>query len=206
MEHAFPPIPHADCLTDPGWSGVVAALESEPCSAYVLAPDLSLLYVNDAWRRFAHDNGAPLLAEQWRSLGCVVSCVTPALQDFFAVRLGAALSRKRAWSHTYECSSPATYRRFHMRAEAGPRQEGLVVVHSLVAEHGLPDRAPAQRCLIEQFTDARGLIVRCAACGRTRRPGEVDVWEWAPSLAREPNTSTGICASCSEREYGFRLT
>jgi hypothetical protein len=203
MAQTVAPLPYGTPLNHPDWCGVVAALESEPCSAYILAPDLSLLHVNAGWRRFAQDNGAPALAERWRSLGPLLSAVTPPLRQFFAVCLTGALSRKQAWSHTYECSSLATYRRFHMRAHAGPAQEGLVVVHSLVAESRLPHRAP--HGLVRQFTDMRGLIVRCAACGRTKRPGEAHSWEWAPSLDREPNISTGICAVCSMQEYGYQL-
>lgn len=189
-------------LTSPGWSDVVAALEAEPCSAYVLASDLTLMHVNAAWSTFARSNGAPTLADSWRSLGPIQCSIDPPqLQEFFAARLQSALSRNRIWSHTYECSSPQVYRKFHMRVQPGPNREGIVVVHSLVAESPLV--RPAPDSLIREFTDARGLIVNCAACGRTRRPGLTDVWEWVPGLDAESSISTGICAICSVQEYGF---
>lgn len=191
-------------LTDPRWPDVLAALEAEPCSAYVLAPDLSLLHVNPAWSVFARSNGAPALADGWRTLGPIQRWVEgPDLQKFFGARLRGALERDRQWSHTYECSGPYEYRRFHQRATPGPCRQGLVVVHSLVAESPRPSPAPDR--LIREFTDARGLIVRCAACGRTARPGRPDVWEWAPGLDAQPNISTGICSICSVQEYGFPL-
>lgn len=194
-------MPNMGCLTHPGWSDVVAALEGEAGSAYILAPNLSLLHVNTAWQTFARANGAPSLAEGWRSFGPVVRGLPPPLQQFFEMRLSRALSRNSAWSHTYECSGPDVYRRFHMRARAGPASEGLVVVHSLVIESRLSSHGPGS--LVGKFTDGRGLIVRCAACGRTKRPGKPDIWEWVPSLDAQDNISTGICAICSVQEYGF---
>jgi hypothetical protein len=196
-------VPDCGYLTHPGWSDVIAALEGETGSAYILAPDLSLLHVNTAWQTFARDNGAPWLAEGWHSFGPVVRGLPSPLQQFFETRLGRALSRNCAWSHTYECSSPDVYRRFHMRARAGPAGEALVVVHSLVIESRLASGGPGS--LVGQFTDGRGLIVRCAACGRTKRPGQPYLWEWVPSLDAEANISTGICAICSVQEYGFEL-
>lgn len=191
-------------LTDPRWPDVAAALEAEPCSAYVLASDLSLLYVNAAWGAFARSNGAPALADGWRTLGPIQRWIPqPDLQAFFRMRLSGALSRDRGWSHTYECSSPYVYRKFHLHATPGPGRQGIVVVHSLVAE--LPRANHAPDGLVAEFTDARGLIVRCAACGRTARPGQPDVWEWAPGLDAQPNISTGICSICSVQEYGFPL-
>lgn len=194
-------MPQTHSLRNAGWADVVSALEAELCSAYILAPDLSILHVNAAWSSFAQSNGAPWLADSWRSLGPIVGAIEPALQEFFGARLRSALSRNRAWSHTYECSSPDVYRKFHMRVQPGPAREGIVVVHSLIAENPLPGRTPAH--LIREFTDGRGLIVRCAACGRTARPGRSDLWEWVPGLDAEANVSTGICAICSVQQYGF---
>ena len=42
-----------------GRETLFAALEAEQGSAYVLNPDLCLEYVNEGWRRFARENGAP---------------------------------------------------------------------------------------------------------------------------------------------------
>ncbi|HEX2877827.1 MAG TPA: hypothetical protein VHP33_41545 [Polyangiaceae bacterium] len=195
----------ASALTDPRWPDVITALEAEQCSAYVLAPDdLSLLYVNQAWSAFARSNGAPTLADAWHTLGPIQRWVNRAdLQGFFAARLRGALARDGGWSHTYECSSPYECRTFRQRATAGPGRQGIVVVHSLVAAS--PRESHAPDALIRGFTDDRGLIVRCAACGRTARPGQPDVWEWAPSLDAQPNISTGICSICSVEEYGFPL-
>lgn len=198
------PMPKTFALTDPRWPDVLAALEAEPCSAYVLAPDLSLSYVNKAWSAFARSNGAPALADAWRTLGPIQRLVDRAdLQAFFTARLRGALTRDREWSHTYECSSPYACRTFHQRATAGPGRQGIVVVHSLVAES--PRDSHATDVLKLEFTDDRGLIVRCAACGRTARPGQRDAWEWAPGLDAQPNISTGICSICSVQEYGLPL-
>jgi hypothetical protein len=191
------PLSHAE------WLQVFAALEAEASSAYVLAPDLSLVFVNRSWRTFARQNGAPALADDWSGYSPItlaIDAANPALREFFTTRLRAVLARNEPWSHTYECSAPGLYRRFNLRAWAGPGKEGVIVVHSLVTEAELTATHDDIR---RAFTDHRGLIVRCAACGRTARPGETSVWEWVPGLDDAHNVSSGICAVCSVEHYGF---
>lgn len=201
VQRAFQMLPTLP-LTDAGWPTVLSALEVERSCAYVLSPELVLLHVNVAWGTFAQSNGAPELAANWRLLGPIQSSIRlPELQEFYAARLHSVLSRNRSWSHTYECSSPHVFRKFQMLARSGPGQQGIVVVHSLVAAS--PVTQQASEGLLRDFTDSRGLIVRCAACGRTARPGQPHVWEWVPSLCAEAGVSTGICAICSVHEYGF---
>ena len=175
-----------------------AALEAEPSSAYVLSADLRLLHVNTAWSRFARENGAPELADGWSSLSALPESMGRELRDFFVARLERVLTEASVWSHIYECSSPAVYRKFNMRVKPAPSGEGLVVVHSIVEEIRLKPGAP-----LRDFSDARGMIVRCAACGRVRRSSEPPSWQWVPGLETErTDVSHGICAICEFQHYG----
>jgi len=103
----------------------------------------------------------------------------------------------------YECSSPAVYRKFNMRVEPLPERDGFIVVHSLVVEAAFSEGA-TNPDTARLFTDARGIIVQCASCGRVRRPALPSPWEWVPGLIRADtaNVSHGICPICDFRMYG----
>lgn len=179
-----------------------AALEAEPGSAYLLAPDLSIRYVNEGWRRFARENGAPDLATSW-SWSAPVSCyVAPALRERFEAKYLRVLARKVPWSHVYECSSEGVYRKFNVTVHCAPGWHGLAVVHSLTEEAPLSANRTHLDDRVAVFTDARGLVVVCSSCGRLRR-GDGTRWDWAPGWVTPSmvNVSHGICALCELQFY-----
>lgn len=180
-----------------------AALEAEPSSAYLLAPDLSIQYVNQAFRRFARDNGAAELAESWASARPFNEYIAPPLSELFLAKFRRVLDRREAWSHSYECSSPGVYRKFNMRVESTFKQDGLIVVHSLVFEAPQGSHLLAKGDREQLFTDSRGLIVQCSACGRVRRAKEPSIWDWAPGLVNNDteNVSHGLCVMCDFQYY-----
>lgn len=192
----------ADRRSATQWDELYAALETEQASAYVLAPDLSLRYVNAAWKRSAVENGAPELAANWAGLGPITQSIDPAVREFYAKRLALVLSSNRVWSHRYECSNEDVRRRFKMRVEPAPGREGLVVVHAMIVEAPLGAEAAADGHAAA-FTNARGMIVRCSACGRVQRPAAPSGWDWVPGLPEAAeNVSHGLCAICTFQYYG----
>jgi len=187
----------------PGRERLYAALEGEHGSAYVLRPDLSLEYVNEAWRLFARENGAPELATSWETCGPIPQCIVPPLSELITAKLLGVLRRNVAWSHSYECSSEQVYRHFNMRVQPTSQRDGLIVVHSLVGEASLQrsDRGGGDPAL--SYLDERGLIVQCSSCGRVRNPARAS-WDWAlgqVGVERE-NVSHGICPPCEAQYYG----
>jgi len=187
-----------------GLAGICAALETERESAYLLGPDLALRFVNEGWRRFALENGAPELASDWASLGPIGNHLTPSLRDYYQSRFERVLAFSHTWTHIYECSSPNAYRKFRMRAQAMAGGHGLVVIHSLVIETSWLERRAAVDDRMRLFTDVRGMIVACESCGRVRRADEPSIWDWAPGLlgAQSTNVSHGVCAPCEVELYG----
>jgi hypothetical protein len=180
-----------------------AALEMERGSSYLLGHDLSIQYVNEAWRRFARENGAPELATE----SCLGQPVTrffePTVRNFFAVRFRRALERNEAWSHVYECASPGAYGKFRMRATPTARRDGLVVIHSPVVEGKFGESGQRLADDAHLYTDARGLIVQCSACSRVHNPATFS-WDWAVGLvgSERLNVSHGICTTCDFEFYG----
>jgi hypothetical protein len=180
-----------------------AALEAEHGSAYLLGLDLSLQYVNEGWRRFARENGAPELAIDFHVGRPATLFFDPALREFFGTRLRRALERNEPWSHIYECCSPIVYRKFSMRATPTMQRDGLIVVHSLVVEAKLGESAQVREDMVRAYTDTRGLIVQCSACGRVHNPTAAS-WNWAPGLVgpEREDVSHGICPTCDFQYYG----
>ena len=185
-----------------GRQTLIAVLEAEQGSAYVLRPDLSLEYVNAAWRRFARENGAPGLDSGWDTCVPVTHSFRSPLRELFTTKFEFALQRNQGWSHRYECSSPDVYRKFNMQVKPTAERDGLIVVHSLVVESQLTSDHAELEALAVLYRDARGLIVQCSSCGRVREPASSS-WHWAPGLvgAERENVSHGICVICNFQYY-----
>jgi len=179
-----------------------AALETEHFSAYVLREDLSLEYVNAGWRRFARENGATELENDWDSYGPIPLYFTPPLRELFTAKARQVLELDTVWSHSYECSSDQVYRRFNLRAQATSQRDGLIVVHSLVAEPLRRGESSSADYALT-YTDERGLIVQCSSCGRLRNPARAR-WDWTLEQisSERSNVSHGICPTCAYLYYG----
>ena len=182
---------------------LLAALEAEHGSAYLLRTDLSVQYVNEGFKRFARENGAPGLERGWESNFPITAYFQPPLGDLFKAKLFRVLDRGVAWNHSYECSSRGIYRKFNMHVQATAEGDGLIVVHSLSVEAAFADVPAETEALASLYTDARGLIVQCCSCGRVLQP-TCETWHWAPGLvgAGRRNVSHGICSTCDVQYYG----
>ena len=188
-----------------------AALEREAGSAYLLSRDLQLLYVNDGFRRFARENDSPELARAPYSVGSILDVTDEPLRQYYSEGFARVLASGTNWTHQYECSSPTRYRKFDMRVEAMPDQQGFVVINSLVTEWQLP---PSPYSLtLEHYVSERGIVVQCANCRRTlRQPGH-NAWDWVPALLgsrgldhAELRVSHGLCRSCDALFYNIGAT
>ena len=186
-----------------GREALRAALEREQGSAYVLRPDLSLEYVNEAWRRFALENGATDLDSGCETRIPITRAFRPPLRELFTTKFQHALQRNQKWNHSYECSSPEVYRKFNMQVQPTSGRDGLIVIHSLIVEAPLGGGLAGGEALTAHYTDARGLIVQCSSCGRIREPSSSS-WHWAPGLVgvERENLSHGICPTCNFQYYG----
>jgi hypothetical protein len=183
-------------MQDANPSSVRERLDRDPAVIYALDSDLRITYCNEAWDRFAAENGGKGLGRQ-KQLGRLVWDVIPdALLPFFQQGYGSVLTFRKPWEHQYECSSPTVFRSFRMKAYPDPEHEGLVVVNSLVVErpHQRLSHAPGTSA----YVDARGHVTMCCECRRTRRVKEPTIWDWVPAyLQQRPEFVThGLCMAC----------
>jgi hypothetical protein len=130
--------------------------------------------------------------------------VIPApLKRFFQDNYGSVLHFGEPWEHSYECSSPTTYRAFRMMVYPNPEADGLIVVNSLTLEH--PHSAAQAPGEGEEFVyrNQHGLVTMCCQCRRTCRANRPDSWDWVPAfVARPPQSVThGICEVCAHLIY-----
>jgi hypothetical protein len=180
-------------------------LENDTAIIYVLDRDLRIVYCNEAWDRFATENGGRSLLRP-RPLGlCVIDVIPPQLKRFFEKAYREALSTGLVWQHCYECSSPAVYRKYEMKVHPDREAGHLVVVNSLAVEwlHSATERetyGPDE----EIYTDWDGIVTVCCECRRTRRSGrEASIWDWVPGYVEQPpgRISHGICDVCLQMSY-----
>lgn len=82
-------MPHAPSLGDPRFlaglsSGQLHRLEEEEGTVFALWPDLTIAYVNPAWRQFAAANaGEPQISQRWSVGASVLAAIAPPVRPFF---------------------------------------------------------------------------------------------------------------------------
>lgn len=190
-------------------SGVtVETLEADPHSTYALSPELSLIYLNPAWFRFAKENaGEPAISMRFGLGTPVCAAIAAPLKEFYSGAYLRALETGEAWDHDYECSSADRYRRYHQTVYPLHNRAGLLVVNSLVQDqpHNPETHAPSPP-REERYTGAQGLIIQCCHCRRVQRAAEPELWDWVPAwVKRMPlRTSHGLCPICYEYYWIYR--
>ncbi len=167
--------------------------------------DLTLAYVNPAWRRFATDNGGWDVPERFPLGSSLLSAIQGDVLPFYEDALRGVLDANRPWEHDYECSSPTVARWFRMRV-LPLEGRGLLVSNALLIQRAhAPGERPPLPADDAVYRDARGLLVQCCGCRRTRRAG-INRWDWVPEYVARcpPRTSHGICPLCMGHYYPQR--
>lgn len=180
---------------------LLAALERETQSAYLLSLGLSIIAVNDGWRRFARANGAPALAQGAEGQP-LLEVVAEPLRSFYERSFARVRQEGKPWYHEYECSSPSVYRRLAMRVDLTAPGDAFVVVHSSLVEVPMA-REAAPEARLDDYVNSRGVVIQCANCRRVRRRAPEELWDWLPWLVttRPSNLSHGLCRTCATLYY-----
>ena len=183
-------------------------LEAHPHSTYALSRELSLIYLNPAWFRFAEENGGEPAISKRFGVGTAAGAAIPeSLREFYSDAYQRALQSGEIWHHEYECSSPDVYRRYHQTVYPFHNRSGLLVVNSLVQEQPhSPETHAASPPHENRYTGPEGLIIQCCHCRRAQRAAEPDLWDWVPAwVKRMPLKATaGICPICYEYYWTHR--
>ena len=119
-----------------GWS--LTSLDASEGSVYGLWADCRLGMTSTGWTRFAqHNDGASVLSTYTPGTSILTAIPQP-LRAFYE----AGWRQCRAgltWEHTYECSSPDTFRRFRMFLHPLHGGAGMLVINALVESCPIAD-------------------------------------------------------------------
>jgi len=182
----------------------IPALEADRSIIYILDAEARIAFCNSAWDQFASRNGGIGLGHL-SVMGASIFDVTPkCLQMFYSNAYASVRKSCQPFEHDFECSSPETYRLFHMRIlpAGGPY---LCVENSIRIEepHELdPDRtSPIRSC----YQGGDGITVMCCHCRRVRRISNAITarWDWVPEYLTSPSgaVSHGLCGLCRRFFY-----
>ncbi len=178
----------------------------DPSVIYALTPDLRLAFHSESWMRFHEANGGgPGFDTRWGP-GCrALDAIQGPLRSHFERVFRLVIHSGEVWQHTYECSSAAVFRQFHLRILPLPEQRGLLLVNSLIVERAHSDAERAPHSAVDtHYIDAHGIAHQCSHCRRMRRVDlPEDRWDWVPDwvTAPPPRTSHGLCEVCLLHHY-----
>jgi hypothetical protein len=177
-------------------------VEADNSVIFCLDSDLKITYCNPSWDRFAIENGGGALCRPALIGHCVLDSIGKPDREYFERHYRRALVRNEPWERDYECSSCNVCRIFRLRAVPMSTVRGLFVVNSLIVEH--PHQNAACPPVEQAYRTARGLVVMCASCRRTRRNSpEAEVSDWVPRFVESfpERTTHGVCPPCRELYY-----
>ena len=167
-----------------------------------LGQDYRILGVNEAFRRFARENGGEGVVASWGPGRSLLECLPEALRTFYRGLYDAAFCGRPA-EHEYVCHSPDQFRRFVMRLV--PRPDGTVVSeHALLVEVPHPTLVDLSReGVLREYRQPTGLISKCCSCQKLRHPGVQGRWDQVRIAFTEGllEVSHGICPVCAEQLY-----
>ena len=186
----------------PGFDLVAAidTVEQSPQVSFILDASLRLAYRNQAWNRFAQDNGAPELAEAGVIGTDLRSVIGNDLRPFYLHAFETVAREKTVWQCFYECSSPDVFRKFQMRVHPLARSGWYLVINNLVNEH--PHSAPIVGGL-HDYVNSDGMITICMHCRCSRRATPPERWDFVPAYLDRTLTHVthGLCPLCLEYFY-----
>jgi len=184
-------------------SSVMQSLQQSEAVSYILDSQYRIMYCNPAWNRFARANGAPQLANEAVVGSDLFAAIPEVLRASYSAAFRYVLSTGRVWEQSYECSSPALFRRFRMRIQLLKPQDWFLVTNSLIVERSHAGTATADP---NTYVDANGIVTNCAHCRCSRRAGSLDQWDFVPEylqprLESEVKVSHGLCPVCHAYFY-----
>lgn len=182
--------------------GVTVYENSQPAHeavvTYVVDRQDRLVDVNDAWWRFARENGADQLAPSL-VVGRLLWELIPPAEAIFEPLLDAVRTRGRAISARFRCDAPDVRRLLLMDLVPGPGGEVEFRVTPLHTEQ----RTPVRLFTTDEPRSAEHVVV-CSWCKRVQVELEWREVEQAFGRLRPleqvvlPQVSHGICPRCAE--------
>jgi hypothetical protein len=178
-------------------------LEQDVHSIFALSTDLTFLYFNPGWFRFARENGGEAMSAASFGMGESFAAVLPeVVRGFYLDAYRSVLATGEVWNHDYECSSPDRFRLYHQTVYPLHDRQGLLVINSLRHEHlPISDLRRPHGPDREAYTSPQtGLVTQCCNCRRVQRQGAPDHWDWVPAWVFDMPAfiTSGLCAICHQ--------
>lgn len=169
--------------------------------AVLLDLEGTVLFVNDAWERFARVGEGVGEASVGMRLVEGVRGAEP--QEALHQVLARVAREAGAASITFECNSPDLARLVTLHLSpvmAGPEPIGLSLVQRVVRELPVAEVYPVVEGSAGDYRAQDGTLEQCSCCRRTRRPADPEEWDFVPALvaAPPPDTVFGYCPLCRE--------
>jgi len=171
---------------------------------YMLDDELRFTFCNQAWDRFAAENGGAGLDAPTQLGRCLLDSLSEQLRPFFQSAFQEVRETRQSWEHRYECPSATLQRTFLMVIAPSPEGDGFIVVHSLIVER--PHDAPTCSPLEQIYTGPDGRITMCGRCRKSRvltpKTEEEAEWNWVPAhLEGRRAIHHVLCATCFNIYY-----
>jgi len=181
--------------------------------ALLLDREGTILFANEAWDRFARDNGggervdsSVLVGTRWLDhiAGEAPRRLHRLLLERALRRLGPAPGGGVVQLNESNGPSLARLVATHLEPIQTPAgQVGVAVVHRTVREVPMREVYPIASGDEARWRGAEGAVEQCSCCRRVRRPEEPEEWDLVPGLVAEPprDVRFGYCALCLELHY-----
>ncbi|MBK9517723.1 MAG: hypothetical protein IPO09_10285 [Anaeromyxobacter sp.] len=192
----------------------VRLLAREKDPALLLDCEAVILFVNEAWDRFARDNGggervdsAALVGTRWfdHIAGDAPRRLHRLLFERAVRRLGPGPGGGVVQLNEANGPELARLVATHLTPVVGTggALTGIAVVHRVVRELPMAEVYPVAAGHEARWHDGQGAVEQCSCCRRVRRPEEPEEWDLVPGLVTEPpeRVHFGYCALCLELHY-----
>jgi len=170
---------------DGGATGEAARLRRQldcaPVTIVSLDRQARITHVNEAWRRFARDNGAD--ARTTAGIGLDYLAAASNCHDKGAIAVAEGLKelgagRSESFASVYACHSPTAVRWFRVDARRIAADDAVVLIHTDITEHYLAKiRVRVQAQLAQALVERAPLVETCRRIIRTTCEG-LD-WDFA---------------------------
>ncbi len=181
--------------------------------ALLLDREGTILFVNEAWDRFARENGGGERVDSGALVGTrwIDHISGDAPRRLHRLLLERALRRLGPTPgggvvQLNESNSPTHARLVatHLEPIETPTgQVGVALIHRVVREVPLDEVYPLATGEEARWHHEDGSVEMCSCCRRVRRPDEPAEWDLVPGLVAEPpaHAQFGYCALCLELHY-----
>ena len=192
-----------------------ALLDAMPLTIVRLDRHARITAVNEAWRRFARDNGAD--AETCEGIGLDYIAVTRNAGDARAVGIATELAevvagRSESYTCVYPCHSATEVRWFRLDAQRIAADDSVALLHTNITSQFLAEARLRVQSVVAQAISEHAPLLE--ACGRMMRATCAEL-EWDFAAAWVPNDNdrlvcTDVCARLGQEvaayENGLRAT